>query len=433
MRTVAGAIRLLILLPLASCSGDESGVAAGKDAGAEASTGGSSSGGGSGESGGASGAAGAGGSGALAGSGAGPAGPPSIARVGETFDVPSLAESAPKRFVDIAHHGSSDVYLVVTGSSAISASFLSGDGQPLGSPLSLAQTSAWAQGPRVAAGGGKFLVAWHDNRQGPYVPELHGRIVGWNGSAPEVGASDFLIGPPPTRAEAPPGIGWSESSKLFLVAWQSVPSTDIRARRVNDSGALIGDEIVLTNDPSWQSDPAVAWNPTTNEFLVVWTHAAEAAVIRARRIAAADGALVGGELELGSGTHIPGVVYEEGRNGFLAAWWGGAATAVGLSATGEPEAAPFTVAPGHGSYDGFAIARHPILGTTAAVFQGDSYENFAVAFLASAEQGGVIQATASPDSIGNFGPRIAANPLRREWMMVTSRAYATVSAQRLGP
>jgi hypothetical protein len=416
---------IIVCLLLAGCSDDERGVAGGN---------GGTAGGGAGGDGGSSGggAPGSGGSSGLAGSAAG-GGPPTIARVAETFDVPSLAESAPKRFVDVVHQGVHDVYLVVTGSSAISATFVSGDGQILGSPVSLAQTNAWAQGPRVALGGGKFLVAWHDNRTDPGLPELHGRIVGWSGTGPELGANDFLISPPPTRAEAPPGIAWSDTSQLFLVVWQHTPTTDLRARRVDPNGLLVGEEIALTNDLDWHSDPAVAWNPTNDEFLVVWAHAGASAEIRARRISAADGSLLGQETELGSGTHIPAVAYEPGQNVFLAAWWAGTSMAVGVSAAGEPDGAPFNLAPGYGAYDGLAFARHSALGTSAAVFHGPSDENFAAAFTAAGQQSGVIEATDSPDGIGNFNPRIAENPLRNEWMLVTSRAFATLSAQRLGP
>lgn len=410
---------------LASCSDDELGTAGGGAGGNAASGGGASGGGG--------GAVGGSGGGGAAGSGGTVAGPPSLKRIGDTLDVPSLAESAPMRFADIAHHGSKDAYLVVTGSSSISATLIDGDGKSLAAPLSLAQTTAWAQGPRVARGGGKFLVAWHDNRSDPNQPELRGRIVSLNGDQPELGASDFAIGPPPTRAEAPPGIAWSDTSKFFLVVWQAVPSADLRARRVDASGALVGSEIVLTSDPDWQSDPAVAWNPTNDEFLVVWAHADTSGATRARRVAAADGALLGQELDLGSGTHIPAVEHEPGDNRFLAAWWDGKVRARAIAASGAPEGEGFDVAPGYGSYDGFAMARHPSLGTFAVVLHGSSDEDFAAAFASSGEQSAVIQATESPSSIGNFNPRVAANPLRNEWMLVTSRGFATLAVQRLGP
>lgn len=384
--------------------------------------------------GGSSGAGASGGSGgSSAGSGGAPPGPPSLKRIGDTLDVPSLAESAPKRFADIAHHGKQDLYLVVTGSSAISATLIDGDGKALSQPLSLAQTSAWAQGPRVAPGGGQFLVAWHDNRSDPNQPELRGRMVTLAGTSPVLGASDFLIGPKPTRAEAPPGMAWSDSSKVFLVAWQSVPSTDLRARRVDAAGALVGAEIVLTSDPDWQSDPAVAWNPSNDEFLVVWAHAAATGATRARRLSAKDGALLGQEIDLGSGTHIPAVEHDPLTNGFLAGWWDGKVRARRLDASGAPDGAAFEVASGFGSYDGFAMARHPKLGTFATVLHGSTDEDYAAAFAPNGEQSAVIQATLSPASIGNFNPRVAANPLRNEWILVTSRAFATLAVQRLGP
>ncbi|MBI3203580.1 MAG: hypothetical protein HYZ29_18725 [Myxococcales bacterium] len=410
---------------LAGCSDDELGTAGGAGGAGGASGGGAGAGGVS--------SGGNGGAGNGSGTGGTVSGPPSLKRIGETLDVPSLAESAPKRFVDIAHHGTQDAYLVVTGSSSISATLIDGDGKQLAAPASLAQTTAWAQGPRVARGGGKFLVAWHDNRSDPNQPELRGRMISLNGKEPELGPSDFLIGPKPTRAEAPPGMAWSDTSKLFLVVWQAVPSTDLHARRVDASGAPVGSEIVLTSDPDWQSDPAVAWNPTNDEFLVVWAHADTTGATRARRVAAADGALLGPEIDLGSGTHIPAVEHEPGENRFVAAWWAGKVRARVIGPSGAPAGDGFDVAPGYGAYDGFAMARHPNLLTFAVVLHGSTDEDFAAAFASSGQGSAVIQATESPPSNGNFNPRVAANPLRNEWMMVTSRGFTTVAVQRLGP
>lgn len=423
---------LLLAFVLAGCGEDDLGVAGG--------SGGSSSGGGSGGSAGDAAASGgstsSGGSGGAGDSGLGGGagqGPPSLKRIGDTLDAPSLAESNPKRFVDIAHHGTKDAYLVVTGSSAISAVMLDGDGNALGAPVSLAETSAWTQGPRVTRGAGKFLVAWHDNRQNPNQAELRGRMVSFDGQKAVPEAHDFPIGPPPTRAEAPPGMAWSETSKRFLVAWQSVPSTDLRARLMDASGTLIGQEIVLTSDPDWQSDPAIAWNSASDEFLVVWDHADTTGAIRARRVKASDGALVGPEIPLGPGTHIPAVAYDPGKNQFVAAWWGSGVHARVLGADGNPLGPALDLMAGYGSYDGFAMARHSSLGTFAAVLHGATSEDFAAAFSADGSESSVIQATQSPNSIGNFNPRVAENPLRKEWMMVTSRGFATLAVQRLGP
>jgi hypothetical protein len=143
-------------------------------------------------------------------------GPPTLARIGETFAIPSLTASMPKRFADAAHDPVGDVYLVVNGNAAISGSFVSADGAPLGEPFAIADTTAWTQGVRVTFGGDAFLVAWHDNRDAPDA-RLRARRVAWNGTAPVLGA-DVEIGTGATYSEMAPALAWSQTSSAFLIA-----------------------------------------------------------------------------------------------------------------------------------------------------------------------------------------------------------------------
>jgi hypothetical protein len=412
-----------IFLLLASCA-DEGGTAG------PGGTGGASGAGAASGSGGAAGSSGSGGA-----SGSGGSGLPSLARIGETFVVPSLAETAPKRFPDVAHDPAKDVYLVVNGNAAVSGTFVSGDGQTLGAPVALAQTNAWTQAPRVAFGGGQFLVAWHDNRDDPNQAALRGRIASWNGAAAALGVADFAIAPAPTYQEMPPGLAWSETSQVFLVVWQAATNSDLHAQRVDAGGALVGSAIVVTQDPEWQSDAAVAWNSATNEFLVLFSHAGATAAIHSQRIGASDGALIGARTEVttAAGTWLPQVAYLADEDRYVAGWYAGALFGSKLTAGGAPEGTAFAIAPGYGSYDGFAFAHHAGPGTLAAVFHGPTDEDWAVALSAAGDQSDVIQATDSAGDEGHFNPRIAANGVRGEWLLVTSRGFADVVAQRLGP
>jgi hypothetical protein len=410
---------------LASCSDDRG--SAGPNGGA---------GGSGGSAAGAGGSSGSGGSGGSA--GACTANAPSIARAGATVEVPTLVETAPKRNPDVAHDPVSDVYLVVAGAAVVSATFLDDSGQSLAPPFAVAQTSAYTQTPRVTHGAGKLLVAWHDGRTEP-APQLRARIVSWNGSAPDLALPDFAISEgTQSYQEMGPALAYSETSGLFLVVWQSVPGDDLSARRVDASGSPIGAEIQLTSDADWQSGAGAAWSSARDEFLVTWTHAGAAgAAVRSRRIRASDGSLLDSEIELAAapGTWTTQVTYLPCEDRYVVGWVTGGGTAFGLrlDASGAPDGAPFGFPSGYGYPEGFALAPQPLVRTVAAVMHGPTDEDFAVAFASSGEQSAVLQATDEPGDQGHFNPRIAANALRNEWLLVTSHGFETLVAQRLAP
>jgi hypothetical protein len=366
-----------------------------------------------------------------------PSGPPTLQRIGATFAVASLTESSPKRFCDVAHDPNNDVYAIVYGNAATGASIVDADGNAQGTPLAVAQTTAWTQGSSVSFGDADsgFLVAWHDTRDDPNQARPRARLLKYDGSGIVFPLDDFALDADPSHGEAPPRSAYSSAQKKFLVAWQAKPADDIHARFVSSVGPT-GNELVLTDDPDWQSDVSIAYNPTRDEFLVAWTHAgAGQPEVRARRVSAVDGALVGDIASVGqaAGTWLASAVFLPNENSYLVAWFGGVLTARRLSQEGVLDADPFEFASGYGTYDGFAIAASAVSGTLAATFHGPSDEDFAAALNASGEESAVIQATDEPGDEGHFNPRIAAHSTRAEWLLVTSRGFTQVVAQRLGP
>ncbi len=365
-------------------------------------------------------------------SGGPPAGPPTLVRIGETFVIPTLAASMPKRFADAAHDPLHDVWLVVTGNVATSGTVLDADGAPIGEPFVVADV-AYTQGQRVAFGGDAFFVAWHDNRDDPMSARVRARAIAWDGSAPVLG-DDVEIGTGASYSEMPPAIAWSESSQQFLVAWHTAAGDDIHAQRVAPDGTRVGDAIAVTADADWQSDAGLAWNPTLDEWLVVYTHAGATTEVRAR-IVAADGSLSPTErtLATAAGTWLAQAAYVPETGDYLAAWFDGAISARHVAVDGTPVGEAFVIAPGYGSYDGFAMAYSPVTERFAAVFHGTTNEDWAIAFDADGVQSMVLEATSSRGDEGHFNPHVAAHGSRPEWLLVTSRGFAEVVGQRLGP
>jgi hypothetical protein len=92
-------------------------------------------------------------------------------------------------------------------------------------------------------------------------------------------------------------VAYNHTNSEFLVVWEyeySPDDHDIFARRVANDGTLIGGEILITNLTNFESNPAVAYNPANNEYLIVWEHLFEGRRhgIYGRRVAA-NGTLLG--------------------------------------------------------------------------------------------------------------------------------------------
>ncbi len=362
-----------------------------------------------------------------------PDGPPTLRRIGETFAIPTLAASMPKRFADAAHDPTGDVYLVVNGNGATGGSFLSADGAPLAAPFAIAETMAYTQGVRVGFGGAAFLVAWHDNRDDPNVSKLRGRLVAWDGAGPAFTGPDFGIGGDGTYSEMPPAIAWSATTQTFMVVWHTGADHDIHAQRIAADGALVGGPLVITADPDWQSDAGLAWHAGRDEWLVVYTHAGATTEVRARRLAS-DGATLGEPITLttAAGTWLAQAVYVPTSADYLTAWFEGAMMVRRVDADGVPLGPAIPLAPGYGNYDGFALAYNQASGTFAAVFHGTNDEDFALAFAVDGATSAVLEATSSRGTDGHFNPHVAAHSTRPEWLLVTSLGFASVVGQRLG-
>jgi len=77
-----------------------------------------------------------------------------------------------------------------------------------------------------------------------------------------------------TANQYSPAVAHNSSLNKFLVVWADIRGAgygnDIYARAVNADGSLFGLEFTISTAAMSQSDPAVAYNPSTNQFLAVW-------------------------------------------------------------------------------------------------------------------------------------------------------------------
>ena len=191
----------------------------------------------------------------------------------------------------------------------------------------------FAEAPAVAWNGTEYLVVWAESL--PLPPEeggqydIRGRRVSAAG-APL--AHDFRISSPATSDEMYPAVAWNATRAEYLVVWIDFRGIegDIWGRRVTADGTTVGaDFLISVSAPGNVGFPDVVWNATRNQYLVVWSDGragddAPMADIYGQRVGAL-GRLVGDEIRI-SGTGATGddryaaVTWNAVRNQYLVVW-----------------------------------------------------------------------------------------------------------------
>lgn len=202
------------------------------------------------------------------------------------------------------------------------------DGTPLGGDLFLTYASRRQLAPRVACDStqGVYLVVWEDER------ELFGAGTDRLIVAQALDRDGNLLGEPLMLARtaadhaglavaAEPGTG------EFVVVWvdrgegERGTEPGLRARRVNPRNGTMGPAVAL--GPSGvPSEPALVFHPPTRRFLLAWTDRREfvgAASLALARVLGAEGAPVGDEFDLAVEAYGPALAAPE-QGPVLAGW-----------------------------------------------------------------------------------------------------------------
>ena len=166
-----------------------------------------------------------------------------------------------------------DMGLVAMDGTHLRARFVSGTGQLRGSEFAPTSPGAGKQGiPSVTANptAAEFLVTWWDGRE--QWGDIYGQRLAADGS---LTGQDFLIAHAANFENWPPAVAYNPVSDEYLVVWYEdrgeAGGTNIYGQRVSADGNLVGGVLTINDEGTPQVRPAVAASSATGEYLVVWS------------------------------------------------------------------------------------------------------------------------------------------------------------------
>ncbi|RLC73380.1 MAG: hypothetical protein DRJ03_26845 [Chloroflexi bacterium] len=121
---------------------------------------------------------------------------------------------------------------------------------------------------RPTTTGAEYLAAWEDQRSGDGLEVIGQRIGALLGT---LNWHDFNISAP-LESQEHPRVIYNPTDQQFLVVWQDERdgNADIYAQIVLTSGIPITDNIVVRDDTNALVNPVVAYNSADRNYLVVW-------------------------------------------------------------------------------------------------------------------------------------------------------------------
>ena len=254
-----------------------------------------------------------------------------------------------------------------------------------------------------------------------------------------IDANGAVIGGDKTWWEAGPAIAYSTRAQRWLVVWRSIVSADgqfndVNGRILDLSGQPLGfSPVKVTYSSGYEDNPSVAYNPTTDEFLVTYSgEDGTSPYVAAKRVTSAGIVGPGYVLSRASGTYITDTTYVASTGNYFSAWHqvpGGATGYVVNGVTGAPEGAPIPLSTRFTANDAMSVAYNALSGTSFLVSH-DQLTSEDGGFEISAA--GVPSAGFGTTSIGgkgNYYPRIAASSVDKRWMMVTANNFAAIFGQ----
>ena len=359
-------------------------------------------------------------------------------RVGSTITaIPG--DGIAKRFPDVAFDDANNAYLVITGLSVVEARYVAPNGTPLGTAAKISTTTAGASRVACAPAINRCLIVWLQEPR-----SVVGRLVRYNAGAVQALTSPFAINGAlaPLMTNSAPGVVYSSVSNEFLVAWgEYSPGPNIRGKRVDGSGALVGAVIPIAVSTLWEGFPTLAYNSIENEYNVgyYFETSSGASSVGTQLVKPGTGALIGGRSTLYSGgfNQYPELAYNSTTNQYLAISWGYSGASWMLrgrlaDSNSQPLGASTLALAAKGGGDGIGLGYNQVSNTYLADYQSQTNaETWGVEVSAAGGPGTQTQLSVTGTTL-SVQPRAKAETGDDRWLMVTSNAFKNVVAQVVG-
>jgi hypothetical protein len=194
---------------------------------------------------------------------------------GTAFNIMDGTSGDPAATPAVAFHPPTSTYFVVyrrgvAGDYNIQGKRVSATGTVAANDYNVSIAAGDQTDPDVSvnpATGGDFLVVWEDGRAA--VDQIYGCLfydTTW------FLGSEFVVSTHATEARYDPAVAFSPDAQEWLVAFERDTAGDyqIVGRRVTTAGATIGSNFGICGDAGDQADPTVVYNTDNDEFLVAW-------------------------------------------------------------------------------------------------------------------------------------------------------------------
>ncbi|MFQ5855005.1 MAG: hypothetical protein ACE5LU_05095 [Anaerolineae bacterium] len=176
----------------------------------------------------------------------------------------------------------------------------------------------------------RYLVIWDDDRNAAFTGhDLWGRFFDPNGAP--MGAEFIVITAPGNQRQ--PRLVFNSTQQSYLLVWRdsrnaAATGLDIWGQLLFNSGLRRGGSFSISTAPADQSDPAVAFNPSSNDYVVYWSdnRDPESKNLYGQRLAPGPGAANkrGREIDRlvdnDSNQFAPSLSFDEGQNEYLVVW-----------------------------------------------------------------------------------------------------------------
>ena len=209
-------------------------------------------------------------------------------RVGADFRVSGPNAIAEDFDAAVTSNAFANQYLVVwsdgrnyaTRGADIYGRRVAADGSRVGADFSISGLGATSDdwSPAVAWNpADEYLVVWSDSRNyATRYSDVFGQRLAGNGS--RLSTNFIISGPGSTADDSFPAVAWNATPNQYLVVWvdyryRPTRGTDLFACRLSADGSVVGSPFTISSPAATDDEfsPAVAWNGVANQYLIVWS------------------------------------------------------------------------------------------------------------------------------------------------------------------